>query len=314
MIYYVALWTIKAALISIYMHLIPINNNLHRRAMLALKIYAGITFVIVMVVNTLWCQPVSRNWSLDPSLNCWSYAILEVNIISAVCHLTTDIASTFSAFLITDSILIHAVFLMPFPLLRHLTIPKPQKIAIAFTFGVGSISIIATILRLIFVWTTASIEQVAIWSCVEIAAGVIVICFPGLRVLLQTYLQEKGWSQGSSGRSGSKRQRQSWMVGGRQSGSWIERERDRRRRSSGLMPELEVDELTVDQHGRVIRKCEAVAMEEGLRHDRDVHIEEDGSETYIIQKNDAPLQSAISPPQMGTTTKITAEPVYGRSI
>lgn len=175
---------------------------------------------------------------------------------------------------------------------------RTQKFAIGATFGIGSISIIATIFRLAIVWTTASVNQVAVWSCVELAAGVIVICFPGLRKLLQIWGIMKERSQYGSGSDGRRRSDlPPWYS---RNGTTDNRESYQ---SQGTGHAVDLNRFST---GKATRLGVAERGSPGAYSDR---IDEDGSEEFIIHQT-APLPVEMEPAELGTTTRITADMVY----
>jgi len=178
--YYGDLWLVMAALLAFYFELILRS---HKPVWIALQVVTGFTvatFMMVLCLNQFYCQPISANWSLSVANRCINSPNLAVFIPSVISNIAVDLMST-SAF----NNLNYPVFILPFFLLRNLHISRRQLYALISNFGLGGFAIIMYVARLIALAFSTTTTQVAVWTALECAVGIVVACCPPLRVLFR---------------------------------------------------------------------------------------------------------------------------------
>ncbi|KAL8346339.1 hypothetical protein RB598_000307 [Gaeumannomyces tritici] len=115
------------------------------------------------------------------------YAIWTPNVPGAVCLNTT---ATFTAIQIYLIIMDFAILIGPFFILRHLTIPWPQRIFLGFIMSLGATACIVSVLRLQVIYrSTTSADKTwdavpsGLYAIVEINVGIACSCVVTLRPL-----------------------------------------------------------------------------------------------------------------------------------
>ncbi|THX14037.1 hypothetical protein D6D17_03313 [Aureobasidium pullulans] len=140
--------------------------------------------VCTCLLDTLWCAPnISSNWSLEEGA-CSTFNSLRVLQIDWALNFTSDIA----------------IFVLPFPLLRHLHLGSRQIYGLLVTFALGLATIAVNLARFITIQTGNNWNAVFIWSMAEMAVAIIVVSLPALKTLLrrknQTSTSSNSYSNG----------------------------------------------------------------------------------------------------------------------
>ncbi|KAK6359798.1 hypothetical protein TWF696_000935 [Orbilia brochopaga] len=203
LVYLATLWSIKLSLLLFYYKLIPNTLPYLRLALHITSVVLGISFIIVILLNTFWCLPVSRNWSIDKSLLCYSYAAFEPYFVSAALHLLTEFM----------------LLALPFPLLKYLQLSKRKKIEVGILFALGGLTIIMTIVRVIVLGLSVNAVIASIWSTIEQVCGMIVVCAPALRVYVASILPSSQVGAESVGNHLSSEHDRWWVLRRRGSGA-----------------------------------------------------------------------------------------------
>ncbi|EPS39975.1 hypothetical protein H072_6338 [Dactylellina haptotyla CBS 200.50] len=165
--YYGTLWGIKLSLLLLYYKLIPESIPILRLALHITSVVIGASFIVVVCLNMFWCLPVSRNWSIDKADACFSYAAYVPYFVTAGLHLFTELM----------------LLILPFPLLKVLNLTSRKRVEVGALFALGGLCIVFTIARIIEVGLSANVATVGVWSTVEQAIGIVVVCAPALRGL-----------------------------------------------------------------------------------------------------------------------------------
>ncbi|WPH04643.1 Hypothetical protein R9X50_00753600 [Acrodontium crateriforme] len=173
-LYYTGLFFTKLSILLQYLRIFPQDG------------FRRICFIVMALISvwSIWsvfsaifmCRPVSHFWhsiSLNdpqclPRLNTW-YANSAVNIV-------TDFA----------------IVILPLPMIKKLEVPPRQKMLLMAIFGVGFITCLFSILRLVFIYPIASSADMTwnsplanIWSAVELNIGILCSCAPTLKGAVQ---------------------------------------------------------------------------------------------------------------------------------
>lgn len=130
-----------------------------------------------ILVGYLICTPLSELWTKAPGGHCGNTTAAYVSL--GVLDVLLDIA----------------VFSLPLPMLYKLQVAKNAKIALVATFGLGTFTIVAGIMRLVAViqidyqinFDAAQVGD-AYWCTIESSVGIIVACSMTLRPLLDRQL------------------------------------------------------------------------------------------------------------------------------
>lgn len=116
----------------------------------------------------------------------------------------SDIASKHDQYFIKTTIqesLIcnNSVFVLPFPLLRHLHLNRNQIYGLLITFALGLATIAVNLARFITIQTGNNWNAVFIWSMAEMAVAIIVVSLPALKTLLRRKHHNSTRSKSHSG-------------------------------------------------------------------------------------------------------------------
>ncbi|KAF3917536.1 hypothetical protein AA313_de0200923 [Arthrobotrys entomopaga] len=168
--YLLELWGVKFSLIALYYTLITIQLPKLRIVLHCITAYTVITIIISILLYLFWCVPITLNWSIAPEDRRKCTMGQVPFLVPIGFHMSSDFA----------------LYLLPFILLKSLSmrLPKRQFAGVLGLFGLGAVCICISICRIIAGKRQAKATTVAVWTALEMAAGVIVICLPALKVLL----------------------------------------------------------------------------------------------------------------------------------
>jgi hypothetical protein len=172
----------------------------YRKATFIIMALAACYLVWVFISNTISCLPVHAFWDLSiPESERWCMPMKPKYLADTTVNAALDIA----------------IFCLPLPLLRTLTLPWKQKMWLGVVFTLGLIVCIASLLRFQFLdfevlmrdptWAAVTISA---WANVEINLAIIIACIPTLRPLIAKFyprLVEPSASPGTSRDDGSSR-------------------------------------------------------------------------------------------------------------
>lgn len=175
--FYLALLCLtKVALICFYLRIFP-SRRFHQAAYVALGLVIVPT-AIMIIVQIVQCRPVNYAWDgwlIDgaPEEHCFNVNVLVY--AAAVISIAQDVL----------------VLTLPLPLLLKLRVEGSRRAGIVFMFSLGIFVLITACVRLRYV---ASFHHTAnptwdytdpqIWSGVEVAVSMVVVCLPAVRALL----------------------------------------------------------------------------------------------------------------------------------
>ncbi|KAK5008832.1 hypothetical protein LTR16_003825, partial [Cryomyces antarcticus] len=161
---HVSPWLSKAAFIALYFDLfLPTVSTKTRVLLYFTTIFASATFLLHMLLLTLWCNPISNNWTVEGEL------------CSAVHSITSVTISTFTN-VATDLMILS----IPIASLAAMRLGKVEVSGLLFVFLMGSVSIIAALTRFVCLKLVQNVPKASIthtidvWALVEIVASLIV--------------------------------------------------------------------------------------------------------------------------------------------
>lgn len=171
----------KTSIVVLYLRIFPTRN--FRKAcygMLALLACFTVVFVVTLLT---YCVPFSFVWTMWArrstgrciDMSAQTYVCAALNIIMDV-----------------------TIFLMPIPKLLKLETDWKTKVGVILTFMLGLFVTICSIVRLKFLagWAdstnpTYDYANLALWSLIELNAGVICACLPGMASLFRRIKKER---------------------------------------------------------------------------------------------------------------------------
>lgn len=175
---YISLWASKAAFLAFYYSIFSLQGRRFKWSLLAGCIFTGATFLLHMCIIAFWCTPISSNWAPPPGGDlCSAVHSIESVTVSTFTNIATDIV----------------ILAIPISNLMATQLGKKEKAGLAFVFLMGSVSIIAALVRFITLKLIQSVPKASIthtidvWALVEIVSSILAICLPSLRTLLRKY-------------------------------------------------------------------------------------------------------------------------------
>jgi len=182
---------IKAAYLVFYVQLFRMCKSKRRYILHVAAIVWGICFILALSLMFLWCNPVSGNWYPDPA--------------NPRCPMALNIPA-FTALTVLNVVSDLSIIAVPVFLVSLLQLRRPERIALLFVFSIGSISIAASIVRLVvitvrvneerFDWDTVHVYM--LWSHAEVFFGVVAFMMPSFRFLLRRFKFMRRLSSNSS--------------------------------------------------------------------------------------------------------------------
>ncbi|KAG0634914.1 hypothetical protein HOY80DRAFT_1012215 [Tuber brumale] len=177
--YYSAVWSAKASFLTMYFALGEKLNKVMRKVLLVATIFTGVTWVAVVIINLMWCRPLSRTWEVVVPTDPQYCMFLDLPVLAI--HFSLNIST--DLFLLVFSLI----------LLRSVHMQRREAAGFAFVMLIGSISIIGAIARVavIFPYWDDYIQRyewkqkAAIWSMVEESAAIIACCLPSFRLFIR---------------------------------------------------------------------------------------------------------------------------------
>ncbi|KAF2873349.1 hypothetical protein BDV95DRAFT_339084 [Massariosphaeria phaeospora] len=180
---YISLWAAKAAFLAFYYSIFSLQGRQARIALAAGSIFTAATFLEHMFLIAFWCSPVSSNWSPPPG----------EHLCSAVHSMSSVTLSTFTN-IATDLVILS----IPISTLLSTRLGKTERAGVAFIFLMGSVSIIAALIRFITLKLVQSTPRASIthtidvWALVEIVSSILAICLPSLRTFVRRHRHTSG--------------------------------------------------------------------------------------------------------------------------
>ncbi|PVH68212.1 hypothetical protein DL98DRAFT_384448, partial [Cadophora sp. DSE1049] len=169
--YNIALTTIKISIILQYLRVFGRSIRFWCWASIVLVTLYGLETVITAIFN---CVPVNAFWlgggKCIPKKFIWFF--------NAAFNILTDLI----------------ILILPMPVLSSLRLPLKQKIGLMFVFALGGFVCLVSVLRLhslYIVSTSVDITwdnaETAIWSNIEVTAGIICACMPATKALISRF-------------------------------------------------------------------------------------------------------------------------------
>ncbi|KAJ4352323.1 uncharacterized protein N0V89_007671 [Didymosphaeria variabile] len=176
---YISLWSAKAAFLAFYYSIFSSQGTRTQIGLAAACIFTAATFLLHMFLIAFWCTPISLNWSPPPG----------EHLCSAVHSMSSVTVSTFTN--ITTDLVILSI---PISTLLASKLNRTQRAGLAFVFLMGSVSILAALVRFICLKLVQSTPRASIthtidvWALVEIVSSILAVCLPSLR----TFMRRRG--------------------------------------------------------------------------------------------------------------------------
>ncbi|KAH8684032.1 hypothetical protein BGZ61DRAFT_534715 [Ilyonectria robusta] len=164
------LYLSKAALLSMYLQIFPEFMRKRRIFLWAVITYVAMAYVTTILLIFCICIPFETNWDMDPQSTCPTSRTKLAFEINWSLHFFGDLV----------------IFALPWLIVPTLNVRRSLKIGIYFTFLLGLIDILFTLLRFITIEKadirdSTPLGLVFMWSALDSHIGIIVACLPSLR-------------------------------------------------------------------------------------------------------------------------------------
>lgn len=171
-LYNTGLLFVKLAFLTQYYRVFSLKNM--RMTFIAAMIIIGCWSLSQIIVGIFICDPVDGFWEKSPDSKCIpNYPQWYIN---AAGNIITDIV----------------IFVLPLPVLRHLHMPRAQRLVLIGIFSLGFFTCAISVIRVKFLKQGGdfSYENVegSSWSTTELCSGVTCACLPTLRPLISKWV------------------------------------------------------------------------------------------------------------------------------
>ncbi|KAI2782492.1 hypothetical protein F4815DRAFT_43507 [Daldinia loculata] len=170
-LYNTGLMFVKLTFLTQYYRVLAIKKM--RTTLITAMILIGCWSMSQIAVGIFICDPVSGFWEKSAGSCIGNYPQWYIN---AAGNIATDIA----------------IFVLPLPVLRHLHLPKAQRLVLIGIFSFGFFTCAISVIRIKFLQLGGdfSYENVegSSWSITELCSGIICACLPTLRPLVSKWI------------------------------------------------------------------------------------------------------------------------------
>jgi hypothetical protein len=173
---YISLWASKAALLAFYYSILSLQGCGTRIVLWTASGFTAATFILHMCLIAFWCAPISSNWNV------------EGHLCSAVHSINSVTVSTFTN-VATDLV----ILAIPISTLITLKMGKAERTGLLFVFLMGSVSIIAALVRFVTLKIVEHVPRaeithtIDVWALVEIVSSLLAVCLPSLRTFVRAH-------------------------------------------------------------------------------------------------------------------------------
>jgi hypothetical protein len=163
---------IKVSLVLFYLQIFTTPR--FRKIAYAVLALIVVNSIAIFFVATFPCKPLASFWNRDIK-NGKCLNIQAAAYANSACALVQDII----------------LLVLPLAFLRNLQMKRYRKIAVGFMFAIGTFGAVATVMRLpslstfkISIDPTWDYVAVTKWSQLELAAGILCLSLPSIRIIL----------------------------------------------------------------------------------------------------------------------------------
>ncbi|KAG7402564.1 hypothetical protein Forpe1208_v017155 [Fusarium oxysporum f. sp. rapae] len=120
----------KLSLLTVYLRISP--QKFFRIAVWTSIGIVGVYTIVITLIMLLVCNPPRKAFNFKVDGKCIDAAILYM--ATAVSNIVTDVI----------------LFILPIPTIYNLNMPRPQKAGAIVVFGIGSITVVSSVIRLVY--------------------------------------------------------------------------------------------------------------------------------------------------------------------
>ncbi|KAF2494326.1 hypothetical protein BU16DRAFT_464542, partial [Lophium mytilinum] len=191
---YISLWASKAAFLAFYYSILSLQGRTTRIVLWVASGFTLATFILHLCLIAFWCAPIRANWNV------------EGHLCSAVHSINSVTVSTFTN-VATDLVILS----IPISTLVGLRLGKAERTGLLFVFLMGSVSIVAALVRFVTLKLVEHVPRaeithtIDVWALVEIVSSLLAVCLPSLRTFVRTHRPaSRGEKDSWRSRSGSR--------------------------------------------------------------------------------------------------------------
>ncbi|KAI5779728.1 hypothetical protein EDC01DRAFT_669572 [Geopyxis carbonaria] len=194
------MWGVKAAFLCSYFSAVRLGGKLRLMLWLTVILNAA-TFVGFLLMELLWCRPISRYWTPNPFTICFPLDSRVRGALAFVLHITTD----------------SAVIAAGLSVIHKLQLSRRERWGGLFIAGLGVAVMGCSLARLVYcqrfaheraklnlAGTMQNFQNAYRASAIEETVAVVAMCAPSCRAMLRgRRAARQGWSRPSAAGSGT---------------------------------------------------------------------------------------------------------------
>ncbi|KAI1468734.1 uncharacterized protein F4812DRAFT_344533 [Daldinia caldariorum] len=170
-LYNTGLMFVKLAFLTQYYRLLATKKM--RMILMIAMVLIGCWSMSQIAVGIFICDPISGFWENSTGSCIGNYPQWYIN---AAGNIATDIA----------------IFVLPLPVLRHLHLPKAQRLVLIGIFSFGFFTCAISVIRIKFLQLGGDVSYENVegssWSITELCSGITCACLPTLRPLVSKWI------------------------------------------------------------------------------------------------------------------------------
>ncbi|KAF4944936.1 hypothetical protein FSARC_14546 [Fusarium sarcochroum] len=177
-----AFYICKAALLSVYLQVIPVFMHRRRMFLWATIGFVGVSYLVTIILFFTSCTPVTRFWTLDVKRQCLASSWMIFARTSWALNFAGDIF----------------IFALPWLIVPDLMVKGWLKVGIYFTFLLGLINMVMTIVRFVKLYSGNEVElslvTIHFWNSLDLYIGLVIACLPALRPYFNLATESRAFS------------------------------------------------------------------------------------------------------------------------
>ena len=144
--------------------------QIFRRWVMVTGIVSLLFWASVEIASIVQCIPIEATWDKSMPGRCFDYDLYVV------------IGETINCLLCT------IIVMMPWAVIRHLQIPRRQKISIGLIFLIGGFVNLMSVVRIVYIWNPLHAQTSYLnngkWADLQMSSAIIGACLPTYKALL----------------------------------------------------------------------------------------------------------------------------------
>ncbi|KAI8711009.1 hypothetical protein NCS52_01514300 [Fusarium sp. LHS14.1] len=178
-----AFYLCKAALLCVFIQVIPIFMVKRRMFLWATIIFVGLSYLVTIIMFFTTCTPISRYWTLGTNRQCLTSSWMVFARTSWALNFAGDIF----------------IFALPWLIVPDLMVKGWLRVGIYFTFLLGIINMVMTVVRFVKLYAgrnegELSLVTIHFWNSLDLYLGLVIACLPSLRPYFNLAAESRAFS------------------------------------------------------------------------------------------------------------------------